>query len=474
MDVRTLRVGDKLILEAVDINSRGQGVAKAKGYPVIFVDGLLPKESAEVEIVTVKRDYAVAKILKLLRVSPLRMDPLCPHYDTCGGCQLQHLAYPHQFHFKLGKVLKEMELKLGDSLDVDRYFYSVPLRYRNKATFHIRGTPEEPKIGYFKMDSHQIVDIDLCLLTHRAIEEAYMEFKALLRESTGKEWVLPYDESDSKGLLKNVTFRVTYPVDLRSSSEISSLYQVMLILSLNLKKPSRRTANRFNLSFLEDDLKRLKGVSSIILDFNPGSGNRVLGGNSKVVKGRLALRQFFITNTIGDIAYFYGPYNFFQVNPWIAGHMIDTAVEWLGDLSSVMDLYCGVGTFGIALAKAGVKKVLGVEVERSSKSYIKRTLTENSISPDRFNLILGKVEDLKFPLEDYEAVVIDPPRKGLDPDVIKALSRVKRILYFSCSPSTLIRDLVAFKSLGFSIVKIRAFDMFPQTTHLELGVLLQR
>ena len=472
MEKTTLAVGDKLIVDGSDINSRGQGVAKLKDLPVIFVDNLLPRESAEVEITEVKKDYAIGKIKRFLRVSPLRMDPLCPYYQVCGGCQLQHLAYPHQFHLKLQKVQREMELHLKEHLPLDKYYYSVPLRYRNKLTFHIRGEPQNPKIGFFKMDSHDVVDVSLCLLAHPAIEEAYIEFRKVIEENRGRSWVVPYNEEEGKGLLRAITFRVTYPVtaDASEYDSPSGITQVMAILTLNLKDYT----NKSELLELERAVKALKRSASFLLDFNPNRGNKIFGGKTKLLKGRLSLRQSFITRTIGKIHYFFGPYNFFQINPWVTIHMIDTAVEWMGDSKGLLDLYCGVGLFGIALAKAGVKKVDGVEVDSTVKKYVKKTLMENSIPLDRFRVHVGKAEEVSLSLSDYDGVIVDPPRKGLTPDLIKKLSQVKKVLYFSCNPSTLARDLIAFKSLGFSIVKVRAFDMFPQTTHLELGVLLQK
>ena len=469
-----LKEGARLIVEGVDINSRGQGVAKVDNLPVIFVDNLLPKEGAEIEIKEVKRDYAIGKILRLLRVSPLRMDPLCPYYESCGGCQLQHLSYPHQFHIKLQRIQREMELHLKEPISVGKYYYSVPLRYRNKLTFHIRGTVHQPRIGFFKMDSHDVVDVNLCLLAYPSIEESYINFRELILTYKGEPFVEPYNEESGTGFLRSVTFRAAYPVSFDFNSKEntpSGVIQVMTIVTLNLPRYDSSDAR---IEELEKLLKGLKGSNSVVFDFNSRKGNRIFGNKTRLIRGRLSLRQTFLTRNLGRIHYFYGPYNFFQVNPWVAVHMIDTAVEWMGDLKTTVDLYCGVGVFGIALAKAGVKRVVGIEVDATAKKYVRKTLTENSILPERFEFKVGKVEQVDLSWEDFEGVVVDPPRKGLEPEVIKRIARARRILYFSCNPSTLIRDLIALKSLGFNIVEIRAFDMFPQTTHLELGVLLQR
>ncbi len=482
-----VKPGDTLIVEAGDVNNLGQGVAKPRGLPVVFVDRLLPRELAQVKVVEVKRDWIRAEVVKLLRISPLRVEPICPHYEECGGCQLSHLAYPHQFHLKLSKLAGEIERVLNEFIPIEEFYYSPPFKYRNKVTLFMR----DRQLGYYKQMSHQLVDIKLCLLMPDGIYDAFTQIRELLLSSN----ISAYNEQEHKGLVRALTFRQTflnlpYPsrVSSRSKEKITSFSirdasqhdysdrlvftsDLMLIVTLNIDRREFRK-NEECLRLVE--LLTKINVPNIIFNFNPERTNRIFGRKWLRVKGRAQLRQCFKLRTVGEICYHFGPLNFFQVNPYVTPALIDTVVEWLDGQKAVLDLYSGVGTFSLALRKAGIRKLTAIEIDSSVLKMIHRAVLENDL--ERYQVIIGDVEQVVTTqlIEEFPAVILDPPRRGLPPELLKKLAKAKQIVYVSCNVSTMIRDLKVLKSLGFSIVKARVFDMFPQTTHIEVAVLLSK
>ncbi len=446
-----MKKNDSIELTIDDLGTDGQGIGHAEGLAV-FVDGALPGETVRAKVIALKKSYAVGKLDEVLVPSPMRTCPPCRVFGKCGGCTLQHLSYAAQLQFKQNHVQGCMQ-RIG-KLDIPVNF-PLPARheyrYRNKAAFPVRQDGEQVDIGFYAAHSHRIVDVDDCKIEPSDFQIVMSQ----LRVWIVKNKIPVYDEKSHTGLLRHIVLRE------------NKAGEIMLVLCIN----GEDIPNRSHLIMLFEFV--LPQVKSIMLNCNTKRTNTILGDRSICIYGKDHLFE-----TLGGLEFKVGPNTFLQVNPAQTEALYNTLFRMLALTPSdtVLDLYCGVGTISLAAARRA-RRVIGIEIVGEAVEAAKFNAKLNDIETAEF--FAGDTAELLpsvLERENVSAVIVDPPRKGLDEAVVRMLasSGVSRIGYVSCNPSTLARDLALFKELGYNAGIVQPVDMFPQTTHVECVTVLSK
>ena len=436
------------------LNHEGQGVGRIDGFTV-FVDGAVEEETVEVEITLLKKSYAVGKLLKIITPSNNRCKPFCPVFERCGGCSLQHMSYQAQLDFKTKHVIETIkrigkleDIKIHETIGMEK-----AMCYRNKAQFPVGMADSVPAIGFYAGRSHEIIDNTACGIQHGTSDIV----RELVREFIYKANIQPYNEKNGSGLLRHVVVRTGFKTG-----------EVMVVLVINGRElPGKELL----INMLTE---RVPGIKSIILNINTKNTNVIMGEKNITIYG-----QDTITDFIGKYRFNISPLSFYQVNPVQTEVLYNKALEYaqLTGEETVFDLYCGIGTISLFLSEKA-KKVYGVEVVDAAIRDAGENARMNGV--DNCEFIAGEAERV-IP-EMYEmgiradVVVVDPPRKGCDEVLLKTLVEMepKRIVYVSCNPSTLARDLNYLVANGFEAVEIQPVDMFPHTAHCEAVCLLTK
>lgn len=441
-------------VEITGLTHEGQGVGKIEGF-VVFVDSALPGETVTVKIVKETKSYAVGKLLKVNKPSDKRANPFCPVFESCGGCAVQHMTYEAQLEFKRDTVLQNLK-RIGGLENVkvhDTIGMSTPFSYRNKVQYPVGMEKNEVKIGFYENRSHNIIDSSQCDIQP---EESNV-IRDLVRDFCKSNKISIYDEKTGKGLLRHVMVRKGFKTN-----------ELMVVLVINGQKLS---GYEKLVSIL---CGRYENIKSIMLNINTRNTNIILGDRNICLYG-----QDFISDYIGKYKFNISPLSFYQVNPVQTEVLYGKALEYaqLTGNESVFDLYCGIGTISLFLS-GKAKKVIGVEVVPDAIADAQKNAELNNITNTQF--IVGEAEVVipKLYAEGIRAdvVVVDPPRKGCDEALLNTLVEMKpqRIVYVSCNPSTLARDLKYLSGHGFEVKEVQPVDMFPWTGHSEVVVLLQR
>ena len=430
-----------------DLTHDGAGVAKVEGYPLFVPDGL-PGEKAKIKVIKVNKGYGFGRLMEITEASPYRVEPECPIYKECGGCQLQHMSYEGQLKAKekqvsdvLQRIGKLENVKVHPVLGMEN-----PWRYRNKAQVPI-GEHEGGLIGgFYQQRSHQIVDMKACIIQQEKNDEVVKKVK----EICNINGVRAYDEQKHKGELRHIMTRY----GLKSG-------EVMVVL---VTRTNELTGKK---KIIEEIVKRIPGVKSIVQNINSKKTNVIFGEETRVLWG-----EEVIYDSIGDIKFAISARSFYQVNPEQTKVLYDKALEY-ADLTgeeNVIDAYCGIGTISLFLAQKA-RKVYGVEIVPEAIEDAKKNAELNGISNVEF--AVGEAETV-IP-EWYEngvvadVLVVDPPRKGCDDKLLQTIINMKpkKVVYVSCNPATLARDLRILKDGGYQTVEVQPVDMFPQTMHVE-------
>ena len=439
------------------MGSAGEGIGKIDGYP-LFVKDTFPGDRARVSLTKVKKTYAFARLVELLETSPDREEPRCAQHRRCGGCQIQGLSYEKQLLYKEEKVREDLkrlggfaEPPVNPVLGMDE-----PYRYRNKAQFPF-GKDKEGRIvtGFYAGRTHSIVPETDCAL---GIEENQTILNMLLN-FMNENHIEPYDENTGKGLLRHALIRKGFATG-----------ELMVSLVINGRKFPQ-------IEKLADRLFTIPGMTSLTLNVNQKNTNVILGDEIIPVRG-----QTCITDKIGNISYQISPLSFYQVNPVQTEKLYGTALEYAGltGQETVWELYCGIGTISLFLARSA-KKVYGVEIVPQAVEDAKHNAELNGISNVEF--YLGKAEEVlpeRYEKEGIHAdvIVIDPPRKGCDSACLTTMLAMapERIVYVSCDPATFARDLKILCADGrYELTRVQPVDMFPQTAGVEnVGLLVCR
>ena len=438
--------------QIVDYTAEGLGVAKIEGCAV-FVPNAIAGEICRIRIEKVGKTWASGKIVEILEKSPHRINRACPVAKLCGGCDFWHMDYAEETRLKAERVRSCLNRIGGESLEEIPILAAPTCRgYRNKAQYPVSQKKGKAFAGFFKAGTHQVVENDRCLI----LPEETDRIKGIVIDYVNQTRVSVYDEASHTGLLRHIYVR---------RGAVSG--QILVCLSINgsaIPKPER----------LIEKLKAVSGFTTLVLTVNTKKGNAVLGDEFITLYG-----PGYIEDTLCGLNFRLSPRSFYQVNHHQAQRLYEAAIAQaqISKNDTVLDLYCGVGTITLCLAKAA-GKVIGVEVIPQAVEDAKDNAKRNGIENAEF--FCGDAGEAALALEKNgikaDVAVVDPPRKGLNGDTIEALSRMapRRIVYVSCDPATLARDVALLKERGYVLKNAMACDLFPRCAHIESIVCLER
>ncbi|MBR6256447.1 MAG: 23S rRNA (uracil(1939)-C(5))-methyltransferase RlmD [Lachnospiraceae bacterium] len=457
-----LKKNDIIFLQISDLGTEGEGIGKKDGFP-LFVKGAIPGDEIEAGVTKLKKNYGYARLVSIVKPSAERTVAACPVFGRCGGCRLMHMSYPAQLVYKEKKVVEalnriggfdrdELSDKKDSILGMDE-----PFRYRNKAVYPIaRGRDGRICAGFFAARTHEVIECEDCLI---GAEENAGIIKSVLAwmEEYGIE---PYDEVERKGVIRHIFIRKAF-----ATGELQ-----LCIISTADKVP-----------YINKLLEKLDDITSIWLNVNSENTNVIFGKKTELIGGRE-----YIEDVLLGIKFRISPLSFYQVNPAQTRKLYGAALDY-ADIKGgeyIWDICCGIGTITLAAAdrlrqKGRGGRVLGLEIVPEAIENAKENAELNEI--DNVEFICAPAEEylperIKLAGEHPDVIIVDPPRAGLERPAVDAILEVSpvKIVYVSCDPATLARDLRIFADGGYSIRRFRACDMFAQTAHVESVVLLSR
>lgn len=436
---------------------QGEGVAKLENFAV-FIPGAIDGELVEIKILKVEKKFAFAKLMKVINPSSKRVTPKCNIYDRCGGCNIQHLSYGGQLEYKTNRVMDCINRigKIESFIMHPTVGMEDPYGYRNKVQLPVglcNNTNNNIAIGFYAQRSHEIINMNVCYIQDEVADEVVKLTRKWMRNND----VAPYNEEDSTGSVRHIMVRKAFKTG-----------EVMIVLVTNGEDFNGKE------EFISTMTKNIEGVASIIQNVNIDSTNVVLGKKCITLWGKDTIVDY-----IDKFKFNISPLSFFQVNPVQTEILYNTALEYAGLTGEeiVFDAYCGAGTISLFLAQKA-KKVYGVEIIPEAIKDAKQNAIENKI--DNTEFIVGEAEKVIPELIEQgiiaDVVLVDPPRKGCEKSLLEAIAQMapKKIVYVSCDPATLARDLGVLVDLGYSVQHIQPVDMFPQTAHVETVVLMSR
>ena len=458
---------DCVTLHIEDIGTGGEGIGKADGF-TFFVKDAIVGDVIEAKIMKLKKNYGYARLMKVLTPSKDRVEPKCPVARQCGGCQIQEMRYEAQLAFKQKMVQNNLE-RIGGLSDFEMYpviGMETPYAYRNKAQFPV-GEDKDGNIviGFYAGRTHHIVEQTDCCIGAPENGEVLRKVKAYMQ----KNQIRPYNEEHHSGIVRHILIRTGYHTK-----------EIMVCLIVNAAKASCLK----NAEQLTESLREMDGMTSVMVNFNTEKTNVILGKKSEVLWG-----QPYIEDFIGDVKYQISPQSFFQVNPMQTEKLYAKALEYAGltGNETVWDLYCGIGTISLFLAK-NARKVYGVEIVPQAIEDARNNAKRNGI--DNAEFFVGKAEEVVPAFyekalkqaQDSEAgksirpdvVVVDPPRKGCEEVLLETIVKMQpqRIVYVSCDSATLARDLKFLSANGYAVKKVQPVDQFGHSVHIETVVML--
>lgn len=449
-----VKKNDKLDVTFSDLTQDGAGVAKVDGY-TLFVPGGLPGEAAAVQVLKTKKGYGYGKLLSIISKSADRVTPPCPIYDQCGGCFIQHLSYAGQLAHKK-RIVEDALARIGGLKHVhvnDTLGMEEPWQYRNKVQVPVAIQNGHFAFGFYKKRSHEIVDMAHCLITEPLIDAIVQKARAIAEENG----VVPYDEERHRGQLRHIACRIG-----KETGEV-----MVIFVTKTEDLPFRKVfANQLTAAFPQ--------IKSIVQNINTKRTNAIYGDKTKTLWGRDV-----IYDTIDGIKFAISARSFFQVNPYQTNVLYQKALDYaaLTGRETVIDAYCGIGTISLFLARKA-SQVYGVEIVPEAIDDARRNAELNNMANAHFEVGQAETVIPKWHADGIRAdvIVVDPPRKGCDEALLETMIAMKpqRIVYVSCNPATLARDLKILAAGGFQTMEAQPVDMFPQTMHVECVVLMSR
>lgn len=474
-ELPVIRKNEEYTIDIVDIGTDGEGIGKYQGY-TLFVKGSVPGDKIRVRVVKAGRSYGYGRLMEIIEPSPYRIKPDCPVADRCGGCQLSYISYNEELNIKQKKAAdcltrlggfpaSDFEFADKSALDESRNieetdkitFYKIigsggGMHYRNKAQLPV-GLSKDGDIvyGFYAIHSHNIIPVEDCLIQNESCGPVMKNIKAWMEKNS----LVPYDEEKSSGSVRHVLIR----------NGINTGQTMVVVISYS------------DISEYMNDLSdRLNGLAdSLFLNINTSHGNRILGNKTLRIFG-----PEVITEKLGDITYRISPEAFFQVNTVQMKKLYDTVVKFADPEKTdiVYDLYCGTGSISLYIARK-VKNVIGVEIVDESIKCARDNARLNHIENAEF--YTGAAEE-KVP-EMYvrsggtlraDTVIVDPPRKGCDRALLDTVLKMApgKIIYVSCNPSTLARDLKVLCEKDYKLKAVQPCDLFSRSAHVETVALL--
>ena len=435
---------------AVDLSSEGKGVVKYHN-DIVFVDSLFPGEEADIELLYQRAGVYFGKVRKLYKLSKERIQPRCKICTSCGGCQYQQLAYDAQLKYKTKRVKEALTRIAHIKCDVLPCLGAAnPYNYRNKIQVpFVKDKKGVVKFGFYKENSHIIMPIKECAIEDQRAAPILWDIKLLLESMN----IPTYNEDSGKGILRYVLIRTSYHYD--------ELMVVLVTTQLNF--PGQR-------NFINELVNRHPEITTIVENVNSRHTNVILGSQEKVLYG-----PGHIKDNILDLTFEISASSFYQINPVQVEKLYKSALNLIdfNKKEVVLDAYSGVGTIGLIAAK-NAKKVISVEINKSAHKNAIENAKKNGVDNVEF-VCADAGEYISKTDEIIDVVIMDPPRSGSDETFLSTVinKRIKKIIYISCNPETLARD-IAFLSEKYAVNYVQPVDMFPMTAHVETVVLLQK
>lgn len=448
-----IQKNQEYIVNIIDNGYEGEGIAKIDNF-AIFIPGALKGEKVKILIVKVLTSHAFGKVIEIIEKSKDRQEVDCTTYKRCGGCNLRHIKYEETLKIKQNTVQSLVNKSLKEKIEVEKTVgMNNPFHYRNKAQYPVGLNKQgEPIIGVFANRTHEVIPIEKCLIQN----EVSQEIAKFIIEYVKKENISVYDEKTGKGLIRHIVVKVGMKTG-----------QIMCILVIN----GDSIPNEQNL--VKELLSNFPNIKTIIKNVNKKNTNVILGQENINLYG-----NGYIEDILGDYIFQISPLSFYQVNPIQAEKLYNLGVEManITKADTVFDLYCGIGTISLFMAQYA-KKVYGIEIVKEAIDMAKENAINNKIDNTEFfagdvEVVLDELINKKGVTADI--VMFDPPRKGLDKNTISNILKIepKKVVYISCNPATLIRDLASFED-KYDIKKIVPVDMFPFTSHVECVSVLE-
>lgn len=434
----------------IDYTSEGQGIAKIEGC-VVFVPNAIVGEVCRIRIEKVAKTWAAGKIVEILERSPHRINRACPVAKLCGGCAFHHMDYEEETRMKANRVLTCLN-RIGKENLTYLPILAAPTceAYRNKAQYPVSSKKGKAFAGFFRQGTHTVIENQRCSILPAESDAV----KDIVIDYVNQYKIMPYDETQHKGLLRHIYVR---------RGAVSG--QILVCLVLNGRRLPKQEV-------LIGRLQKVPGFTTLVVSVNTKAGNAVLGEEFITLYG-----PGYIEDTLCGLTFRLSPRSFYQVNHHQAEQLYAAAISRaeISKNDTVLDLYCGVGTITLAMAKAA-GKVIGVEVIPQAVEDARDNAVRNGIENVEFFCADAGQAALELEQKGVHAdvVVVDPPRKGLNSDTIEALARFspRRIVYVSCDPATLARDVALLKARGYHLADALAVDLFPRCAHVESIVCL--
>lgn len=433
----------------MDMGCEGEGITKIEGYTT-FIKGAIKGEKVKIKMVKANKNYGYGKLLEILERSESRENPICSSFQRCGGCSLQHMSYEAQLDYKTEMVKNTLKKSLGYEPLVNGIIgMGIPYHYRNKAQYPVANG----KIGFYSDRSHELIENSGCFIQNKLTDKLAKDaFEIAMTNG-----VSCYDEKSGKGTLRHIVTRVGI-----NSGEAMIVY----VTNGEMLKNKDKIINGLT--------KLYPNLTSIIQNVNNDNTNVILGGKCITLYG-----SDYITDYLGEYKFKISPLSFYQVNPVQTEVLYNTAKNYaeLSGEEVVFDLYSGIGTISTFIAD-DAKKVYGVEVVEPAVEDAKQNAEMNEIRNVEF--IAGEAENVVPELYKSgikaDVVFVDPPRKGCDGKLLQTIinMKAKKVIYISCNPATLARDLKVLIDNGYEVQEVQPVDMFPQTRHVETIALIRQ
>ena len=451
-------IPETLVVEIEKLSNLGYGIAKLDGY-VIFVEGACPGDKVKIKLGKKNKNFANAKILEIVKPSEHRINPICPMQKVCGACQLQFIDYDYQLELKKQIVEDAMHSIYGHPVEIKNVIPSPKIKeYRHKIQYPISETKDSKRIlaGYYKPASHELINIKYCPI-QPSYCDSIIEF---IRKSAQECGISGYNEKKHSGDLRHVLIR-------------TSAYngKNLVILVVNSTKEFEKL--RVLAQKIYTELENIAGVG---VNFNSQKTNLILGKETKILFGNSFIEEK-LTNKIFKV----GAETFFQINPFTANNIFEYIKEYISknfQTPLILDAYAGISTFGICLSDVA-KKVVTVEEVKASTDLASKINKENAIkNVEIHNMDAGKFfeKELNTKGRTFDVTVLDPPRKGCSQESLDYAYKLtkNKIIYVSCNPATLARDLKYLTEKGCKVEFIQPFDMFPHTYHVESVAIISK
>ena len=448
-----IQKNEEYIVEIIDNGFQGEGIAKIDGF-TIFIPNAIKGEKVKIIIVKVLSSHAFGKIIEIINKSPQRTESDCTTYKRCGGCNLRHIKYKETLKIKQNAVQSLVNKTLKNKIEVkETVGMENPYNYRNKAQYPIgKDKNGKPVIGVFANRTHEIIPIDKCMIQDEKTEQiAKYIFDFIIKNN-----ISIYDEKTGKGLVRHIVTKIG-----------KKTKEIMCIIVINGNQIPKEQ------QLVKDVTNQFPEVKSIVKNINTKNTNVILGTKNVDLYG-----NGYIQDILGEYTFNISPLSFYQVNPIQAEKLYEFGVKGANIKKEdiVFDLYCGIGTISLFMSKYA-KKVYGIEIVKEAVESAKENAKINNVNNTEF--IAGDVEKVLDDLLNKQniipnVVMFDPPRRGLDDLTINNILKIapKKVVYISCNPATLVRDLSRFEK-AYEIVEIQPVDMFPFTSHVECVAVLQ-